>query len=91
MGVTFVKRPRLESLPMIDPVILYSLGTHDINFEIWDEYQLFDMINAQLDAKFGPIVYPRPPSTITDKLLLNNGGKILLNDGTSDLLLNQTG
>ena len=49
MGRNFVKRNRLESLPAIPLTALASLGTTDINFEIYDEQLIFDQINENLD------------------------------------------
>ena len=49
MGRNFVKRNRLESLPNIPDAALYSLGTTDINFEIFDEQVIFDLVNKNLD------------------------------------------
>lgn len=50
MGVKYVKRGRMQSLPAINAMILYSLGSKDINFEIYDEQELYYIINQQYNA-----------------------------------------
>jgi len=51
MGVTRQKRNRMESFSNIRPTVLYSLGIDDINFEIYDEQQLYDEVNKRLDKQ----------------------------------------
>ena len=41
----------MESFSNIRPTVLYSLGIDDINFEIYDEQQLYDEVNKRLDKQ----------------------------------------
>lgn len=50
MGIKFVKRGRMESLPSIPDQTLAALGDDDINFEQYDISEVFRLMNQQLDT-----------------------------------------
>ena len=50
MGINFGhKRPRLEPLRMPTNLMGYALSRNDIKFENFDEHQVADVVNRQLD------------------------------------------
>lgn len=49
MGLRYVRRNRMESLPAVNDAILASIGERDFKFDQYDEGLVFDMLNAQLD------------------------------------------
>lgn len=52
MGFKYVRRNRMEDLPAIDDNILASISMNgNINFEKYDEQQIYDKVNAQLDIQ----------------------------------------
>ena len=50
MGIKFVPRGRMESLPAIPDQTLAALGADDINFEKYDESEVYRLMNQQLDT-----------------------------------------
>lgn len=53
MGLRYQKRDRLTSFrgDKVSDVLLYSLGTTDINYEKYDEQIVADIINKNLDKQ----------------------------------------
>lgn len=51
MGIRRQRRNRLESPKNLNDVVLYSLGTDNINYEKYDEQVLYKKVNERLDVQ----------------------------------------